>query len=368
MMPAMSLATRCTACGTIFRVVQDQLRVSEGWVRCGRCAEVFDAREQLFDLDRETPPPWPAAGAEPAAAREEEATVAIETSVYDEPPAARPPAMASAPSYPPDEEKTWSLPPVDQAQEDAREDVRHEAPAAARGAAPDFVASSLPDQGSRREPYWDDEPAPSPALAPPASPPAAVATAAATAAPEEDPAPVAPATEAAAPPPQVSFLRQADPRQGRRQGLLLGGGALLLTLTLLLQLTWQFRHALQAVLPQSAPLLQAFCGLAGCSLEPWKRIDALEVENSGLTQAGSGNHYKLSVQLRNKAGYPVALPWVDLSLTDGSGAQVLRRMLKPTDFNLAQGSIAGHGEQVLQLVFSTGKLKISSYQVVIFHP
>ncbi|MBB2487979.1 zinc-ribbon domain-containing protein, partial [Mitsuaria sp. WAJ17] len=60
----MSLATRCTACGTIFRVVQDQLRVSEGWVRCGRCAEVFDAREQLFDLDREAPPPWPPAGRE----------------------------------------------------------------------------------------------------------------------------------------------------------------------------------------------------------------------------------------------------------------------------------------------------------------
>ncbi|MBY0234625.1 MAG: hypothetical protein K2W93_06575, partial [Burkholderiaceae bacterium] len=59
----MSLATRCTACGTIFRVVQDQLRVSEGFVRCGRCAEVFDAREQLFDIDREPPPPWPAQAA-----------------------------------------------------------------------------------------------------------------------------------------------------------------------------------------------------------------------------------------------------------------------------------------------------------------
>ncbi|WP_431263771.1 zinc-ribbon domain-containing protein [Roseateles chitinivorans] len=53
----MNLATRCTTCGTIFRVVQDQLRVSEGWVRCGRCAEVFDAREQLFDLERDSPPP-----------------------------------------------------------------------------------------------------------------------------------------------------------------------------------------------------------------------------------------------------------------------------------------------------------------------
>ncbi|MEO7338854.1 MAG: zinc-ribbon domain-containing protein, partial [Caldimonas sp.] len=49
----MTLATRCTACGTAFRVVQDQLKVSEGWVRCGRCGEVFSALEGLFDLSRE---------------------------------------------------------------------------------------------------------------------------------------------------------------------------------------------------------------------------------------------------------------------------------------------------------------------------
>jgi len=54
----MSLATRCTACGTIFRVVRDQLKVSDGWVRCGRCDEVFNALENLFDLERDAPPPW----------------------------------------------------------------------------------------------------------------------------------------------------------------------------------------------------------------------------------------------------------------------------------------------------------------------
>jgi predicted Zn finger-like uncharacterized protein len=53
----MSLATRCTHCGTIFKVVQDQLKVSEGWVRCGRCHEVFNALPALFDLDTEAPPP-----------------------------------------------------------------------------------------------------------------------------------------------------------------------------------------------------------------------------------------------------------------------------------------------------------------------
>lgn len=46
----MSLATRCPACNTVFRVLQDQLRVSEGWVRCGQCQEVFNALETLFDL------------------------------------------------------------------------------------------------------------------------------------------------------------------------------------------------------------------------------------------------------------------------------------------------------------------------------
>src|SRR5664279_4666769 len=54
----MSLATRCTSCGTVFRVVQDQLKVSEGWVRCGHCNEVFNALETLFDLERDTPPEW----------------------------------------------------------------------------------------------------------------------------------------------------------------------------------------------------------------------------------------------------------------------------------------------------------------------
>ena len=54
----MSMATRCIACGTIFRVVQDQLKVSDGWVRCGRCDEVFNALDGLFDLERESPPPW----------------------------------------------------------------------------------------------------------------------------------------------------------------------------------------------------------------------------------------------------------------------------------------------------------------------
>ena len=44
----MSLITRCPACETLFRVVPDQLRISDGWVRCGQCDEVFDASWHLL--------------------------------------------------------------------------------------------------------------------------------------------------------------------------------------------------------------------------------------------------------------------------------------------------------------------------------
>jgi len=85
----MSLATRCPACGTIFRVVQDQLKVSEGWVRCGQCHEVFHGIEALFDLDSD-----PAIAARRAATRQ--AAAPPPTRVFAEERAAAPIPMPAA--------------------------------------------------------------------------------------------------------------------------------------------------------------------------------------------------------------------------------------------------------------------------------
>lgn len=369
MIPVMSLATRCTACGTIFRVVQDQLRVSEGWVRCGRCAEVFDAREQLFDIDRELPPPWPAA-VTPAPAPEPEPVAAMET------------IDALAVSAPPPDATTWVVP---------REFEDEPAPTAREEEAAPLAHFAVGSGGSRREPFWDEaisvepssEPAvlpePEPEPEPEADPPATTASPEAGSDPDVlvDARLAALAAEVAAHDTpehkavEASFLRQASSTarwQRPRVRIALGLSALLLLATLLLQLGLQFRNAIAALYPPSAPLLQSLCGVAGCELQPWRRIDALAVENSGLTQAGSGNSYKLALQLRNKAAYALALPWVDLSLTDASGAVVARRMLKPTDFNLSQLSMKGDSEQQLQLVFSTGRHRVSGYSVEIFYP
>lgn len=47
----MSLITHCPACGTTFKVVRDQLKISDGWVRCGQCLEIFDSSPTLRELD-----------------------------------------------------------------------------------------------------------------------------------------------------------------------------------------------------------------------------------------------------------------------------------------------------------------------------
>lgn len=87
----MSLATRCIHCGTIFKIVEDQLKVSEGWVRCGRCHEVFNALPTLFDMDSEAPPPRRT----PAPPTPEPAAVSAPRAA----PAAPPPQPAPAPSF-----------------------------------------------------------------------------------------------------------------------------------------------------------------------------------------------------------------------------------------------------------------------------
>ncbi|MFT7775031.1 zinc-ribbon and DUF3426 domain-containing protein [Roseateles sp.] len=316
----MSLATRCTACGTIFRIVEDQLRVSDGWVRCGRCAEIFDARELLFDIERDAPPPWPS----------QFATDEPETPPSSPPPP--PPAPAFEPSQP------WMPPP---------EPEPHAEALPTGWPSPDIA---------RHEPRWVDEEQ-SAAVFPPTHVPEA--------------APITAAEPALAPEPVVpEFMRRAESsarwsRPGIRLALL--GVSLLLVVLLALQVALHFRHALAALYPPLREPLSTLCGIAGCEIKPWKRIEALSIDSTSLNPIGSGG-YKLNLALRNKTGVDVAAPSIELSLTDTNGAPLARRVLGPEAMSPALTQINAESEQALSLVFSTGGQRISGYSVNIFYP
>lgn len=86
----MRLVTRCPACATTFKVVRDQLRISDGWVRCGRCSEVFDATLDLQETDDE--------GVPLAAAHPEPGTAGVATNAAQPPTQRQPQEVLLPPS------------------------------------------------------------------------------------------------------------------------------------------------------------------------------------------------------------------------------------------------------------------------------
>ncbi|MCV2349842.1 DUF3426 domain-containing protein [Paucibacter sp. Y2R2-4] len=417
----MSLATRCTACGTIFRVVEDQLRVSEGWVRCGRCAEVFDAREQLFDIDREAPPPWPPQSAAPIEAPHSRS--------FNEPPAddwaepaphsrqfreQAPESEAQPPTWPNSQAPGHANSRFNEQQEDSRFSQHPSTTEHHLGAAEsrEFVAerteartesrpearhdSRLDSQfDARQEPQWDDSPSNQPAVAPApredsrrVSPPAIdpidmgdgpdvllspkLLDASKSKPATDDKKSASAAESATSSQPVPEFLRKHSDAKSSKQGAALKWGlgltAVLLFAALLLQFGLQFRDALAAQQAPLRPALEALCQLKGCELKPWHNIEAISVETSALNQAGAGNHYKLQVGLRNKSKAEVATPWVELSLTDASGKLLAKRSLRPSELHSDKPAMAPGSELNLQALLSTGPSKVSGYSVEIFYP
>ena len=336
----MSLATRCTACGTIFRIVEDQLRVSDGWVRCGRCAEIFDARELLFDIERDIPPPWPPQYT-PAAAPPEPLPPTPSAPPYVPPPyAPAPTPVATAePAVAP--EPAWMPPPEPEPHVD------------------DLPTGWPSPDTTRHEPRWVDEPqahAPAEHDAPGGSD---VSMDMPMAAPTASAAPVMP-----------EFMRQAQSSARWNRPAVRAAMAVLslgLALALLLQAAVHFRQALAAMHPGLRPVLSALCGVAGCEIGPWQHIDALTIEATSLSPVSSGV-YKLTVTLNNKTSVDVAAPSVDLSLTDANGAEFARRVLGREAMTPVLSHVGAESEQTLTLVFSTGGQRVSGYKVAVFYP
>ncbi|AKJ27747.1 zinc-ribbon and DUF3426 domain-containing protein [Caldimonas brevitalea] len=400
----MSLATRCPACNTTFRVVQDQLKVSEGWVRCGRCNEVFNAIEGLFDLDREGTPsqPMPLPGRPEAVDSE---YPAFQSTLSEPPPSVVPEPLEIAQEAPPTAPAPLPPPPGPTAPTAPVAAAAAAAAAFARNApSPAEIAAEIDDNVAPtayevldssfldRSTYGSVQPgdlddgfadarfdsthealeleseavaAGAPAWQPKtlgnarkkSHKPARSKKAAAARRPPEDPnAP--------------EFLRKAEREahwQSPRMRLGLSLFALLLGLTLVLQIALQWRDWLAVYRPALRPTLVQLCRVAGCTVGPLRRIDDVVVDSSSLARGSGPDAYRLSVLLRNRGPVALALPHIDLTLSDGNGDLVARRALAPRDFGVGDSIDAG-AEVTLTLDLSTPGHRVAGFTVEAFYP
>jgi predicted Zn finger-like uncharacterized protein len=341
----------------VFRVVQDQLKVSEGWVRCGRCEQVFNALEGLFDLERDTPPGGAAAHFEevlPANRKDRQSGEQIEDQNLDQ---------ADAQS------NYLSVRQVEGDHDDDRPDDPHlveRIDAHLFGKRRAESATSPSENVNKRDRhefsdarfdtnlFIDDEEEPlEPGIGGPA--------------PEQpEPAPPAKTDHGA-----LDFLRQAQRRarwQQPRVRSALAVALVLLGLLLTLQTAHHFRDTVAARWPSIRSLLLSWCDLAGCSIDTPKRIDDIVVDSTALGRLGNDDAFRLSVTLRNRGQLAVALPSIDLSLTDTNGQLLARRVLSPHDFRASVATLAPGADIALQAPLSTGSSRVSGFTVEVFYP
>lgn len=346
----MSLITRCPACATRFRVVRDQLKISEGWVRCGQCGEVFDAQADLQE------------SADPAS--DPAADLAPE------------PVLATEPDL------QWTAP------------MEPQVPAVAAQAPPATPLEAQPLPRPARQPETESparEPGPAPrgepALA--TGPIEPVLDAYADEAPDTVPPtparPVVPpqAARAARPPAHgadddledVSFVRQARRRAFWQRPLVkvaLVLTSFLLGAVLALQVVLQHHDLLAAQAPGLRPVLEAACRPLGCSVGPPRRIEAIVIDNSSFSRLRA-DAFRLSVNLANQSRTVVAMPALELTMTDAQDQPVLRRVISPAE--LGQGAslvIAANAEWAATLTVAVapnaGAGRIAGYRLLAFYP
>jgi predicted Zn finger-like uncharacterized protein len=343
----MSLATRCITCGTIFRVVQEQLKTSEGWVRCGRCDDVFNAIEGLFDLERDAPPDW---------------TPPPETVA---PPAAVITATFTTPSTPPDNGNG-----VVELSDEDRIHSRFFQPEQEHVNTSPAQNISERDRVDFADARFNDEmvgdTGPGPIAPPTASQPKRIGS------PKKGKKPLPARAPRKAPfqKPAPEFV-QAATRQARWHSLevrlVLGATLVALTLVLLAQIALHNRDNLAARWPSTLPALSTWCKWLGCSVELPRAINHITIESSALSPANGMQAYRLSVVLRNRTAVTVATPWLDLTFSDSQGQPIARRALSPQDI-AANLALPPGLDVTLPVLLSTDSHQVSGYTVEVFYP
>nr|WP_315431382.1 DUF3426 domain-containing protein [uncultured Albidiferax sp.] len=338
----MALITRCPVCGTLFKVVPDQLRISEGWVRCGHCAEIFDASGDLQQSDAEhhgvyaadvvPEPAEPDVSAylpEPMVDLPElapELTALTETPVPPEPGLA---VWSTATSPPPD-----AIPELEILADSEREVL---------------LAEDIADAN-------DDASTEEDALSP-----------VAIVVPEPSPADA----EAGA----YSFVRDAIPNGGASRPVLhwLGVCAACVLLVLLgLQIVVNQRNRLAASWPESRSGLQALCQPLGCTIDPLQEIESIVIDSSTLSSLQNGEAYRLSLVLKNQARVDIAIPAIEFVLTDIDEQAVSKRVLSPIELGAASRVLFAGREWTtsvdLRVTDKAGRARVVGYRLLAFYP
>ncbi|KAA0182527.1 DUF3426 domain-containing protein [Cupriavidus gilardii] len=177
--------------------------------------------------------------------------------------------------------------------------------------------------------------------------------------------------------PEEAALAARRAAARRRRLRWAAAAAVLAALLALLAAALLWRTELAGRVPALRPWLEAACAPLGCRVPPAKQLSALRIDGSQLQMPDAGTEdYLLTMTLRNEGRAVVALPAIELVLTDAQDRPLQRRVLMPADYlpadhrardpDGAAGLQAG-AELPLQVRFRT-RQAADNYRVSVFYP
>ena len=331
----------------MFKVVPDQLKISDGWVRCGHCAEVFDAQLNLHSQAVTAPPVLSAPAPDPFPTGPSDlANLAADVPAV---PASVAADAVVARGLTPEDASLHAVSGGATGQDSMAAQVRTPATEPVVDLAELSVAQEPRVDGAGNEPLEPQAPESTIGAATHGVPATAIENGL-----------------------DVSFIREARRRAfWRRPTVRLGLGTLGLVLmaTLCVQVAVDRRDQIAAYRPELRPALEALCKVASCSIQPWRQIDALVIDGSSFN-ALAPHVYRLALSVKNVAALDVAVPSIELTLTDVGERALLRRVLTPSELGAVATTIKAGGEwpatATVQLAPSVAG--VTGYRVLAFYP
>lgn len=316
----------------MFKVVADQLKVSDGWVRCGHCDGVFDASAHFQSI----PEPHQLVAAE---TDDQDVSPSAHEFLAAEEPAITAPLKEPVPTALPDasigdyaKEVVELLNPPAWLQVAASavkastshvDDASVSAPLSSYLSAPEATDVPTQDEHDRIQ-DGAGRPAPS------------------SSAKLSRSSHSGKADDLRRPPlSEVTFVQAAQRREKAKNPLyklLAALASMALLAALALQIIVHERDALAARYPALLPVLELVCQKSNCQVNPPRVIEAVMIDSSSFTQTGP-DAYQLNVVLKNVRPAVVAMPALEVTLTNAQNEVLIRKVLLPSEFGASSNRL-----------------------------
>lgn len=172
----------------------------------------------------------------------------------------------------------------------------------------------------------------------------------------------------------VSFLPVHRDGSGRRKPLRRLTLSFLIA-ALLLGLAGQIAlHERDRIIAQHPGLRHwflAFCAPFNCKLSALKEKDSIVIDGASFNKI-TGDSYRLTFTLKNTSTFKLAVPAIELTLTDSLDQPVLRRVFLSTELDLKSETLAGGSERATSLTMAvnldSAAQQIVGYRLYAFYP